>query len=268
MTLRTSKYTLDDRSLLLRNVRGHSPTAYAVTFDCWDTLIYIADVEEVQRQRVEALRRSLRREGLEEAVDVLRAALEKAWKLHWDCWEAQISSGPEEIARWALETFRVGSEDEVRRLTTDFAELALWSDVCALTSAPATLESLARVGVRRALVCDTGYTPGYIVRRLLAREGLLDLLEVKIFSDEVRVPKPNARAFNAALSALDAHPETSVHVGDLRRTDVAGARGVGMGTVRLRDRHDDLSDHPEADVVADSHAHLREILGVDEELVG
>jgi len=265
MTAGTSKLTLKDRSLLLRNVDGHSPTGYAVTFDCWDTLIYIADLEDVQHERVEALRRSIRREGLDEPDEVLCAALDKAWKLHWDCWEAQISSGPEEIARWALETFRVGSEDEIRHLTTDFAELALGSDVRALETAPLTLERLALVGVRRALVCDTGYTPGYIVRRLLAREGLLDLLEVQIFSDEVRVPKPNARAFHAALSSLDAHPQTSVHVGDLRRTDVAGARGVGMGTVRLRDRHDDLSDHPEADAVADSHAHLREILGVDEE---
>ena len=51
-------------------------------------------------------------------------------------------------------------------------------------------------------------------------------------------------------------------MGDLRRTDVAGARALSMGTVRIRASHDDTSDLPEADAVADSHAHLCEILGL------
>lgn len=38
-------------------------------------------------------------------------------------------------------------------------------------------------------------------------------------------------------------------------------RGFGMGTVRLRAVHDDRSEHPEADAVADSHAQLLELLG-------
>jgi hypothetical protein len=42
---------------------------------------------------------------------------------------------------------------------------------------------------------------------------------------------------------------------------VAGARSLGMGAVRLRARHDDVSDLPEADAVADDHAHLRALLG-------
>jgi FMN phosphatase YigB (HAD superfamily) len=52
------------------------------------------------------------------------------------------------------------------------------------------------------------------------------------------------------------------HVGDLLRTDVAGARNVGMRSVRLRAAHDDATALPEADHVAASHAELRAILGV------
>jgi hypothetical protein len=33
-----------------------------------------------------------------------------------------------------------------------------------------------------------------------------------------------------------------------------------MRTVRIRDHYDDPSDHAEADHVADSHAHLRDLL--------
>jgi FMN phosphatase YigB (HAD superfamily) len=66
--------------------------------------------------------------------------------------------------------------------------------------------------------------------------------------------------FEAALRPLGVAPEEAVHVGDLRPTDVAGGRGFGMGTVRLRAVHDDVSAHPEADAVADSHAQLLELL--------
>ncbi len=55
-------------------------------------------------------------------------------------------------------------------------------------------------------------------------------------------------------------PAHAAHIGDLRRTDIAGARRLGMRTVRIRDHYDDPSDHAEADHVADSHAHLRDLL--------
>ena len=43
---------------------------------------------------------------------------------------------------------------------------------------------------------------------------------------------------------------------------VVALQGPGPGTVRIRAHHDDRSDLPEADHVADSHAHLLEILGI------
>jgi FMN phosphatase YigB (HAD superfamily) len=51
----------------------------------------------------------------------------------------------------------------------------------------------------------------------------------------------------------------TAHVGDLLRTDVAGARGVGMASIRIRAVYDDPSEQPEADLLADSHSQLREI---------
>jgi putative hydrolase of the HAD superfamily len=57
-------------------------------------------------------------------------------------------------------------------------------------------------------------------------------------------------------------PEHVLHVGDIRRTDVAGARALGMQTARLRARHDDESDRPEADWVVSSHDELADLLGV------
>ena len=126
--------------------------------------------------------------------------------------------------------------------------------VTALPGARETLEALAQAGVRRALVCDTGLTPGRVVRRHLANLGLLDLLEVLVFSDEVGVPKPDPRTFQAALDPLGVPPAQALHVGDLRHTDILGARSLGMVSVRIRARYDDTSALPEADFVVDSQS--------------
>jgi len=125
-----------------------------------------------------------------------------------------------------------------------------------------TVERLRGAGVACALICDTGLTPGHVVRQHLLRLGLLRGLRAQIFSDEVGVPKPDARMFRAALAALGCPAREALHVGDLRRTDVAGARGVGMGSVRIRAVHDDGTDLPEADHVVASHRELRELLGI------
>jgi putative hydrolase of the HAD superfamily len=100
-----------------------------------------------------------------------------------------------------------------------------------------------------------------VVRRHLDRLGLLAPLAVQVFSDEVGWPKPDPRAFRAALDPFGMSPGRAVHVGDLRRTDVAGARALGMRSVRIRARHDDQSPLPEADAVVASHAELRLLLG-------
>ena len=150
----------------------------------------------------------------------------------------------------------------MRHLVTRFEEASHSSRLVALEGAQETLRRLHARGVRLALICDSGLTPGRVVRLHLARLGLLRFLEAQVFSDEVGVPKPSPRIFHIALAALGCDPTRSVHVGDLRRTDVAGARGVGMATVRLRCRNDDRAELPDADRVADSQEELRSLLGV------
>jgi len=239
----------------------------AVTFDCWNTLLHERDTGATYARRVASLVRAVGAEGIAIDDDEARAALDAAWRRHWTLWHEGRASGAEDMAGWAVEAVA-----RARGLSTPppraaeaaaatFAEAALGADVAALDGARETLEALAAAGVPMALVCDTGFSPGRVVRRLLDRAGLLGALEVTVFSDEVGAPKPDRRTFETALAGLRlAGPERTLHVGDLRRTDVAGGRGAGMGTVRIRDRHDDVTELADADAIADTHAHLHEIL--------
>jgi FMN phosphatase YigB (HAD superfamily) len=233
---------------------------HAVTFDCWGTLIYQKDPTAVYKHRISALERAAKKHGIEESRTHIRLALDQAWKKHWDHWHESLHSGPEEIACWALEAMSIHDTATTHHLAAEFVNIAVDCETAVLADAGLTLDRLASAGVRRALICDTGFCPGVGVREILRREGLLHLLEHQIFSDEIGVPKPHANMFRAALSPLNTAPEDSVHVGDMLRTDIAGARELGMWTIRIRDHHDDQSDHPEADAVADDHGHLQEIL--------
>lgn len=124
------------------------------------------------------------------------------------------------------------------------------------------LEALSERGIKLGIVCDVGFTGGALLRDFLDREGLLGHFSGWAFSDEVGHYKPSPQIFEAALGTLGAQPGEAVHVGDLRRTDIAGARAVGMGTVRYRGLRDDRGEEgeAEADFVIDSHRELPGLL--------
>ena len=235
----------------------------AVTFDCWGTLLSYEPAQGRSHQlRVRALHQALQTAGLNPALEEAAARLADAHKKHISAWESAISTGSPEIARWALEACGVADREIERRLVGEFEEAALQIEVAALDGALETLRALGQRDIRMALICDTGFTPGRVVRQLLDRVELLQWLELQIFSNEAGMTKPHAPVFRAALDGLDADPSHTIHVGDLRRTDIQGARELGMGTIRIRDFNDDDSDLPDADAVADHHPHLLEILGV------
>ncbi len=235
----------------------------AVTFDCWQTLIYEADWQVAHGLRVEALANAAHAAGLDPKPEEARRAFDAAWQRHMDLWSGQVATGAREVAHWALE--ELGLEPEgvgFAGLLQAFEEASHSGRVCEIEGARETLERLRDAGISCALICDTGLTPGRVVRQLLDRHGLLEPLGVTIFSDEWSLPKPHPRVFEAALEGLGVRAEEAVHVGDLRRTDIAGARGVGMGTIRITAMNDDTSAEAEADHVAANHAEVVTLLGV------
>jgi FMN phosphatase YigB (HAD superfamily) len=242
--------------------RPFEGTPDAVTFDCWNTLLYEENWPAAHARRVAELHRVAAEDGHATTREEATRAFDSAWSRHMDLWREEQATGAVEVARWSLEILGIELHGVAFDHLVHHWQQASHTHVEALVGSHRLLERLCSLGIRTALVCDTGLTPGRVVRRHLERRGLLELLEVQIFSDEVGVPKPHPRMFHAALEPLRVAPERSVHVGDLRRTDVAGGRSVGMGTVRLRARFDDLEALPEADAVADTHAHLARLLRV------
>jgi putative hydrolase of the HAD superfamily len=119
-----------------------------------------------------------------------------------------------------------------------------------------------------AVISDTGITPGRILRRLLERDEIIGYFSHLTFSDEVGRSKPHPDAFLTTLEALVVEPSEAVHVGDLLRTDVAGAQAVGMRAVQYTGITQDdwiaVSDEPAKAVAPDAiikdHTELKPLL--------
>lgn len=209
------------------------------------------------KDRAGALRRFIELDDHE-----AHALLEEAWARHDDAWKQIETFGPGRMAAYCLEARGISDDESIAQLTEDFEEASLKRGVEAVDGAGETLAALQKANIRLALVCDTGFTPGRVVRRLLDDAGFLPYLEVLCFSDEVGVPKPGNDIFAKALAEMGVRPHEAIHVGDLRRTDIAGARDIGMRAARFRGVHDDKSDAPEAEIVLDHHPQLLEVLGL------
>jgi FMN phosphatase YigB (HAD superfamily) len=107
---------------------------------------------------------------------------------------------------------------------------------------PGALDVLAEIrslGLHVGLVSDAGTTPGYVLRTILQDMGLLELLDVAIFSDEVEVAKPSAAIFECALDSLDVRAAEAGFIGDQPVLDVLGAQNAGVVAIQFGDLSED-----------------------------
>lgn len=220
-------------------------------------------------RRLEAMGRVLVDAGVGDAGVELSAAYDAAWRAYVAAWEANRQYTGRHAARDIADHVerRFGLDGPVReRLVEAFASAASAdrTEFLLIDGIGDVLDALAELGVPMAIVCDVGFTPGSELRRHLDRHGLLGYFDAWAFSDEVGVYKPDRRIFEHALAGVGApDPGRCAHVGDRRRTDIAGAQRLGMRAVRLTAVFDDdPSQGPSGDVVLSSYKELLPALGL------
>jgi FMN phosphatase YigB (HAD superfamily) len=232
----------------------------AVTFDFWNTIATVPPGAMTEARR-RAIAAALRSNEVEVEADLLLGGLRQVG-LDWEqAWAEGRHLPPHEAATALVR--RLGVEGAAREMVAE-AFLGAGREVD-LEFAPgihACLAELSRRGVRLGIVCDVGFSGGELLRGLLEAEGLLGRFGGWGFSDEVGHYKPAPQIFEAALAALGAGPQEAMHVGDLRRTDVAGATALGMRSARYRGMNNggDEEGGVEAEFVLDSHAELVELV--------
>jgi putative hydrolase of the HAD superfamily len=237
----------------------------AVTFDFWNTLVEDGGPGYNER-RVAAWVGLLADAGHELEHQHITPHMEAVTEDRIERWKAGDHFAAPEATDALLD--RLGLVEEMSpelraQLAEAFADPSA-DHVPPLTpNVAAALAQLDDAGVRIGIVCDVGFTPSPVLRRHLKSHGVLDHFDHWSFSDEVGVFKPDPVIFRHALDGLGIDdPARVAHVGDLRRTDVAGAKGMGMIAVRYAGIYDDPgyasigTEHVEGDVVVTDHADL------------
>jgi len=243
-----------------------------VTFDFWQTLV----AEQPGRMRDVRLRmwvEELALAGQARSIEAIDEAFIENWAMFDERWLANTGQwGPVETVDFVGERLGLRYEDGLRdRLLDTFRIVA---ERAALTVAPnleACLRTLRDAGLRIGIVCDVGLTAAPVLRDRLETFGLLRYFDAWSFSDETGWFKPAPEAFRRALDGMEVEPADAAHVGDLDRTDVAGALGLGMIAVQylgLRDRPPGDSELVEVEPstrahhVLHDHAELPAALGI------
>lgn len=105
------------------------------------------------------------------------------------------------------------------------------------------LEQLKAAGSTTNILSNTGFIKGKTLRKVINHLGIDPFIDFQLYSDEVRMSKPNASFFQLMLDTIDRekHPELSlkeiIHIGDNPHADVRGAEAVGINSMLINSNH-------------------------------
>jgi putative hydrolase of the HAD superfamily len=93
------------------------------------------------------------------------------------------------------------------------------------------------------ILSNTGFIKGKSLRKVIHHLGIDQFIDFILYSDEVRMSKPNAGFFKLMLDTIDKerHPELVldeiIHVGDNPHADILGAKSVGIKSMLINSNH-------------------------------
>jgi putative hydrolase of the HAD superfamily len=206
-----------------------------ITLDLWGTILDDShpptDTIKYSEQRQQFLLEELRRFGHQTTKEEVQAAYKHAWEYFDALWERQIAFGANEGLREMLKFLHAELPEASRRRVLEFFESYKIPPLPLAGAVPA-IQRLAKK-YPLALVSDTAWTPGRRLREILDEYEILHCFRALVFSGEVGRTKPHPLMFERAMAGLQLAPNQGLHLGDLQRTDVAGAKAVGMRTAWL-----------------------------------
>ncbi len=203
-----------------------------ITFDFWATL-YKSKTADYTERLLNLLNMVQSRSGTNFEFEEFKAAVRVArqnWSRVWI--EEQRTIPADEWLKVMLKALDTTLAPADLHAVQTSMENSVLDD--APTLAPDAREILAGLSQthKLAIISDTGITPGRVLRQLLEKDNIDRYFSHLTFSDEIGRSKPHASAFLTTLATLGAAPTQAVHVGDLLRTDIAGAQAVGMRAVQ------------------------------------
>ena len=230
----------------------------AITFDFWQTLYADSDENWRKRQaiRVKLCHAYLNSHGYACKLTDVEFGLEEAYNLVMSLWHQHKGVSVKRCMQRFAEVLEIQLEE------VDLDQLIECLGAAFLEAPPLMIPHVKPVVSRLSenyplgIISDSALTPGHFVRKLMARDGILQFFKAFTFSDETDYTKPEVVQFHSTLTELHAKPVEAVHIGDIFRTDIVGAKNAGMKAIRFSGFNKGDGDDTLSDVVVNDYRKL------------
>ena len=213
----------------------------AITFDLWKTLL---SEKSYTTARLEILFNALKTEGQIIREEDLAHSYAEAQRRHNELWEKDNCHYPLMDRLDYIISGGVGAtlSSSGKKIAIKRFEELIKKDPPEMTPGAEEAITILSRHFKLGIISDTGIISGTEIRKLFKRFRLLRSFSATIFSDETGICKPKGEVFALALRHLGVRAGEALHVGDLLRTDVAGAKTAGMKTAWLKVREPDAEN--------------------------
>jgi len=211
----------------------------AVTFDLWETLIFESDGASTMRSttRCQNVAKALNKLGLNVSPDQVDAAVNETINTLLKIWDQNKDITHLDQLHCVVKFASGGKvklkEEWIRELSDAYISSLFEIPPYLNPGAVETLQRLRDKNKRIGLICNTGLTPGFGLRKFLQQQGIAQFFDTMTFSDEVGIRKPDPEIFNLTAGKLGTKQQETVHVGDNLKADVWGAKNAGFKAIRL-----------------------------------
>ncbi|MEN3336107.1 MAG: putative hydrolase of the superfamily [Blastocatellia bacterium] len=207
----------------------------AISFDFWNTLFteQPGGYALYQQRRLRLLTDALRDCGDFSGAQLEAACLTES-ELHNQIWrnEHRTLATAERMGRILAHLEACLPDDVMAAMVKAVEEGILERPPVLVDGVRSALEQLAG-RYRLGIISDVGFSPGRILKQILAENDLLDAFDSLVFSDEAGRSKPHRQVFETTAARLAAAPREIAHIGDLEFTDIVGAKRAGYTAIRF-----------------------------------
>lgn len=228
-----------------------------ITIDFWNTLFDSSNSDVRKQHRLETVKKEISSMGLNIDDTQLEKAGEECWRVFDVVWRNEHRTpDTKELIHVMLSYLDIEHDSAlIERLTKQYAEGILHHPPALLPGVKEVIPLLASK-YSLAIVSDTAFSPGKVLRKLLQLHSIDSYFTEYSFSDETGYSKPHPKAFSIVLDALGVEPERTVHCGDIERTDILGAKNYGIKAILYKgDVHGMMSRENPEQTRADAIAH-------------
>lgn len=234
----------------------------AITFDFWQTLYADTQQNWEKRQaiRIENCHEYLTKRDYSCTTADIAVGLDDAYKVSMTCWYEHKGVSVEKCLLTLAESLELSLDD------TEIADLIVCLGKAFMASPPVLIAHvkpmLKELSKKYALgiISDSALSPGKYVRKLMERDGIYQYFSAFTFSDETEHTKPEVIQYIITLEQLNAKPEEAVHIGDIVRTDIVGAKNANMKAIRFAGFNKSETNDTLSDAVIDDYRQLEDTI--------